>query len=183
MHLIALVKKKSMTYTKTKFNDSKLVYVQESSDSSGITAVNCQSDHRSSHFFSLSQAAMGFFSSIAVNFFRSHDSSFLPQHISCAHIIDESKIGSFCEENIVKSCDMYPDIHSVEFSDFDAYGSMNLKDKVEKNSENIELLPVAKTKGLKQFKQFDIVDDCSDHHFAAAADGKGSALSQARIFS
>ncbi|KAL2931964.1 putative ubiquitin-conjugating enzyme E2 24 [Bienertia sinuspersici] len=47
--------------------------------------------------------------------------------------------------------------------------------KVDSNSENIELLSVARTKGLKQFKQFDIVGDCSDNHFADA-EGKGAAL-------
>ncbi|XP_021740597.1 probable ubiquitin-conjugating enzyme E2 24 isoform X1 [Chenopodium quinoa] len=147
---------------------------QDSSENSGIDAVNCQTDHRSSRFFSLSQAAMGLFTSIAENFFRPHGLTSLPQHLSCSHAIGESNIGSFEEEDIIESCDIDPDNHTMEFSDFDAYGSIDLIQKVEKNSENMELLSVAKSKSVRQFKQFDIVGDCSGHHFADA-DGKGAA--------
>lgn len=161
----------------TEFNDEMTNYERQSvnhqdiSDSSSNAAVDCQSNHRSSNFFSLSQAAMEFFTSIAGNFFRLNGSTSLPQHMSCADVIDENKIGSFDAEAVIESCDMFPDIHT----DFDAYGSMSLKQEVDKNSENIELLSVSKTKDLKQCKQFDVVEDCSDNHFA---NGKGAALSQ-----
>lgn len=158
------------------FRDEMADYERQSANHQDLSdSVDCQSDHRSYPLFSFSQAAMGFFASIAGNLFKSHGSTSLSHHMSCSHAIDESQMGNLDEEDIIETRDMFPDIHSMKNSDFDAYRSINVKQTVDKKSEDIESLPVAITKGFRRFKQFDIVGDSSDHHFA---DGKGAALSQ-----
>lgn len=139
-------------------------------------AVNRQTVQRNSRFFGLSQVAMGFLSSIAANFFGSHDSSSLPRSTSCAHVIKDGKFGSFDGQEVLESCDTFSAMPNMAISDFDAYGSISLKQELKQSSENTGLL-LAENKGSSLFRQFDVVRDCSDHHFLDGV-GKGVALSQ-----
>jgi len=123
---------------------------------------------------------MGFFSSIAVNFFGSHGSSSLSQSTSFAHVINEGKFGSFDGQEILESCDSLSDMPTMALSDFDAYGSISSKQEFKESSEDTGLA-LAENKGLSEFRQFDMVRDCSDHHFHDGV-GKGVELSQASSF-
>lgn len=139
-------------------------------------AVNRQAVQRNSRFFGLSQVAMGFLSSIAANFFRSHDSSSLPQSTSCAHASKDGKFGSFDGPEVLESCDTFSAMPNMAISDFDAYGSISLKQELKQSSENTGLI-LAENKGSSLFRQFDVVRDCSDHHFLDGV-ARGVALSQ-----
>ncbi|KAJ8431230.1 hypothetical protein Cgig2_033001 [Carnegiea gigantea] len=143
-------------------------------------AVNRQTVQRNSRFFGLSQVAMGFLSRIAANFFGSHDSSSLPQSTSRAHVIKDGKSGSFDGQEVLESCDTFSAMPNMAISDFDAYGSISLKQELKQSSENTGLL-LAENKGSSLFRQFDVVRDCSDHHFLDGV-GKGVALSQASSY-
>ena len=123
---------------------------------------------------------MGFLSSIAAHFFGSHDSSSLPQSTSRARVMKDGKFGSFDGQEVLESCDTFSAMPNMAISDFDAYGSISLEQELKQSSENTGLL-LAENKGSSLFRQFDVVRDCSDHHFLDSV-GKGVALSQASSF-
>lgn len=167
-----------MTYSELKINKSKLICAQNLSESHSNAAVDSQNGHGSSHFLSLSQAAFGLITSIASNFFKSHASTSLSHPMSCTHAIDETEIGSFDEQNL-ESCDNFSYFHTPKTRDFDN-SNVSSKQDVDKDLANTEPRPATKTKGLRKFKQFDVVDDCSGHHFADSA-GNGATSTQARL--
>ncbi|XP_057538424.1 probable ubiquitin-conjugating enzyme E2 24 isoform X2 [Amaranthus tricolor] len=166
------------------FRDEMTDYEKQSADNQNLSeshsnaAVDSQNGHGSSHFLSLSQAAFGLITSIASNFFKSHASTSLSHPMSCTHAIDETEIGSFDEQNL-ESCDNFSYFHTPKTRDFDN-SNVSSKQDVDKDLANTEPRPATKTKGLRKFKQFDVVDDCSGHHFADSA-GNGATSTQMRI--
>ncbi|KAK9681969.1 hypothetical protein RND81_10G040300 [Saponaria officinalis] len=153
---------------------------QDLSDTATATVDGCQSD-RTSRLFSLSQAAVGFFSNIAANFFRSHGTTALPRQSSCVHTIDEGKLGHFDGQDMLKSCNMLSNIHELADGDFDAYGTRTSEQKMKATTDDsgVGAMPLTEDRGSGQFKKFDIVGDCSDHHYVNG-DFNGTALSQVR---
>ncbi|GAB2298676.1 hypothetical protein Dimus_032747 [Dionaea muscipula] len=108
-----------------------------------------------SNFFGLPRAAIGFFNGIAASFFGSHR---FPQQILEAPAADEGKDGSLKDQVVVESCDISKDLQGSE-------------DEVMKKPESSVILS-SYTKISEHFKQFDIVSDCTDHHFANGAGGR-----------
>lgn len=163
----------------TGFDDEMAEYERQSEDHQDLSDINatvdCQNDQRNSRFFSLSHAAMALFTSISANFFGSHGSPSLPQATSCAHTIDEGNI--FYGQDVLDSCDIFSSIPTMIGNEFDADGKMNLKQELKESSENAELPPLTGNKGSRPFIQFDVVGDCSDHHFVNGV-GERAALSQ-----
>ncbi|CAO2842856.1 unnamed protein product [Amaranthus hypochondriacus] len=155
------------------FRDEMADYEKQSADNQNLSeshsnaAVDSQNGHGSSHILSLSQAAFGLITSIASNFFKSHASTSMSHPMSCTHAIDETEIESFDEQNL-ESCDNFSYFHTPKIRDFDN-SSVSSKQDDDKDLANPEPRPATKTKGLRKFKQFDVVDDCSGHHFADSA--------------
>ncbi|GAB4826958.1 hypothetical protein Ancab_033838 [Ancistrocladus abbreviatus] len=137
-----------------------------------IVGENSQDYHGNAKFLGLPQAAIGFFTSIVSNFFGSHGSTLLPQPISHAHAADEGKIGSLHGQEVLES------FTEVVAADFNEYGDASLKDEDKEASDHGDIPSLLCDRDSKHFKQFDIVGDCSDHHFVDGA-GKGT-LCQAK---
>ncbi|XP_074308091.1 putative ubiquitin-conjugating enzyme E2 24 [Silene latifolia] len=142
---------------------------QDVSDTSGATVVSCQSSH-TSRLSSLSQAAMGFFTSIAANIFSLNGTMSLPQPSSCYHTIDERKIGHFDGQDMLKSCDN---------TEVDVYETMTYDQKTKERIDNTGPMQASEDRGSGEFRQFDVLVDCSDHHFVDG-DSKEATLSQVR---
>ncbi|KAH9608164.1 hypothetical protein KSS87_014379 [Heliosperma pusillum] len=119
---------------------------QDVSDTSGATVVSCQNDH-TSRLSSLSQAAMGFFTSIAANIFSLHGTMSLPQPSSCVHTIDGGKIGHFDGQDMLKSYDN---------SEVDVYETMNYEQKTKEKMDNTGPMQASEDRGSGEFRQFDV---------------------------
>ncbi|CAN6553058.1 unnamed protein product [Malus baccata var. baccata] len=112
----------------------------------------------------LPQAAVGFFTSIAASLFGSHESAPLsgPSSSACiSEVGNESEISH--EKGIAETCDLFTEQQSTT--------------ELERFEE--KSIPHSKANdSADQFRQFDIVADCTDHHFHGA--NKELALSQVK---
>jgi ubiquitin-conjugating enzyme E2 O len=106
--------------------------------------------------------------SIATNLFGSVGSTSLPCPVVSSLISEDGdEAGILPEEEVLESCDL-----------LQTFRKISLDHEVKETLDNEALPFSATTENSHQFMQFDMVGDCSDHHFLIA--GKGLALSQAR---
>jgi ubiquitin-conjugating enzyme E2 O len=116
--------------------------------------------------YSLPRAAIGFFSSIAATLFGSSSSS---TPLSCAvsysshasQDINESE--NYFESQTLETCDL------LGHSEFPELGTPEDDHEVKQNEENETFTYLTTDENLDRFRQFDLVQDCSDHHFLDAS--------------
>ncbi|KAH0985681.1 hypothetical protein GBA52_012858 [Prunus armeniaca] len=127
----------------------------------------CKKYTRESSSYFLPQAAIGFFTSIAANLFGSHDSASLsgPSPSVCiSEVGNESEISH--EKGIVETCDLFTKPHST--AELERFGKKILiEEGKEIEGNSLPHLKANETAG--QFRQFDMVFDCSDHNFHGAS--------------
>ncbi|XP_059437350.1 probable ubiquitin-conjugating enzyme E2 24 [Corylus avellana] len=129
---------------------------------------NCKKHSWESSSFFLPQAAFGFLMSIATNLFGSVGSTSLPCPVVSSLISEDGdEAGILPEEDVLESCDL-----------LQTFRKTSLDHEVKETLDNESIPFSATTENSHQFMQFDMVGDCSDHHFLNA--GKGLALSQAK---
>lgn len=136
----------------------------------------CKKYTRESSSYFLPQAAIGFFTSIAANLFGSHDSASLsgPSPSVCiSEVGNESEISH--EKGIVETCDLFTKPHST--AELERFGKKILIEEG-KEIEGNSLPHLKANETADQFRQFDMVSDCSDHNFHGAS--KELVLSQVR---
>lgn len=158
------------------FSHNKLNFffpcVQDSLNLDDATKSCKQYTSESSSYF-LPQVAIGFFSSIAVSLFGSHGSTSLsiPTPSVCiSEVAKESGISH------VETHDTCTEPHSM--SESETFGNKNLDLEGEEIERNGNLPRLKDKENTDQFRQFDMVADCADHHFYGAS--KELALSQVR---
>ncbi|XP_050370154.1 probable ubiquitin-conjugating enzyme E2 24 [Argentina anserina] len=135
-------------------------------------AKSCKQYASESSSYSLPQAAFGFISSIAMSLFGSHGYTSLlgPSPSSC------TKESGIChEKRIEETRDICTEPHMVCESDDINENSNHEGNDIE---GNIYLLCLKDQEKVDHFRQFDMLDDCADHHFHGSS--KELALSQVK---
>ncbi|KAG8635370.1 hypothetical protein MANES_16G027500v8 [Manihot esculenta] len=138
--------------------------------------------------FSLPQSTIGFFMSIAESIFGSIGSTSLsgplssgcfPKEGNQSEALEEKGLVDLEEKGLVDNCDLCTEMQPLVPSEMKTSEKASLKPEVELNQENKELQCLPTNKSVEKFMQFEMVGDCSDHHFTEEA-GRGSALSQVK---
>lgn len=142
-------------------------HVQDLLDSGGA-GENRQKHSWEFGSFCLPQAAIGFFMSIATNLFGSVGSTSLSRPVASDLISEEENESRILhEKQVLETCELLQTSRKTRS-----------EHEVKETLDN-EAVPFSiNRENSDRFSRFDMVDDCSDHHFLGA--GKGLALSQAR---
>ena len=137
------------------------------SDGSG---ENCKKHSWEFSSFFLPQAALGFFMSAASSLFGSVGSTSLSCPVVSGLISEDgNESGIVHEKEVLETCEL---LHTFRNTSSD-------HEMEETQDKDNDVLPFSTaSENSDQFRQFDMVDDCSDHHFLGA--DKGLAVSQAR---
>ncbi|KAJ9168853.1 hypothetical protein P3X46_020336 [Hevea brasiliensis] len=127
----------------------------------------------------LPQSTVGFFMSIAENIFGSIGSISLSGPLSFVSFPKDGNQSQTLEEKgIQENCDLCTEMQPLIPSEMQTFESTSLKLEVNHIQENKEqCLPT--NKSVEKFMQFEMVGDCSDHHFIEDA-GRGLAFSQVK---
>uniref|UniRef100_A0A803NJM1 SWIM-type domain-containing protein n=1 Tax=Cannabis sativa TaxID=3483 RepID=A0A803NJM1_CANSA len=128
---------------------------EEDSVISTVVDVGCKKHLWETASFSLPQAAIGFFTNIAASLLGTLDSNLDPDSTPLVQV---------------------PEVQSESKMSNAKNGHVNKGDK--QIQEDKDLPHVTKNDNLDKFSQFDMVADCSDHHFLDT--GAGFTLSQVR---
>ncbi|GAV88562.1 UQ_con domain-containing protein [Cephalotus follicularis] len=137
---------------------------------------NCKKYLWESNSLFLPRPAIAFFSSIATSLFGSFSSTSLSVPVSSSHI---SELGNesdhLREREISGTCELYSDLYPRALQ---TIGKRKLNAEVKEDQENgTSTLPIS-GENPDQFRHFDMVIDCSDHHFLDAS--KGLVISQVK---
>uniref|UniRef100_A0A2N9I682 UBC core domain-containing protein n=1 Tax=Fagus sylvatica TaxID=28930 RepID=A0A2N9I682_FAGSY len=137
------------------------------SDGSG---ENCKKHSWEFSSFFLPQAALGFFMSVASSLFGSVGSTSLSCPVVSGLISEDgNESGIVHEKEVLETCEL---LHTFRNTSSD-------HEMEETQDKDNDVLPFSTaSENSDQFRQFDMVGDCSDHHFLGA--DKGLAVSQAR---
>lgn len=119
------------------------------------------------------QAAIEFFSSIASSFLGSLASVTLLSQESSSFISHSAKEDDILlEKEVTETCN---DSAELDPSEMQIFKTINIKQEVEEIEENNMMPRLDETSG--RYRQFDMVSDCSDHHFL----GESKALSVSQV--
>ncbi|KAF8411149.1 hypothetical protein HHK36_003692 [Tetracentron sinense] len=147
--------------------------------SNGVDEYCKKYQWESSAFF-LPRAAIRFFENVAASLFGSCGSSALSVSMTSTHISeDANKHGSLPDKEVRESCIRRTEGPPLVTDDLETQRETTLKQQVEEAQQNKELPYSLGSEKLGQFKQFDMVSDCSDHHLVDGI-GKGMTLSEVK---
>lgn len=138
---------------------------------------NCKRCPWESSSFYLPQAAVGFFTSIANSLFGSISSTSPSTSVSSCCMSEDAK-----ESDVLlakEECETHDFCTELQPGEFQEFGNKIFDLEVEEKQER----DLSFSKGcekLYQYKQFDMVNDCSDHHFVGSS--SGLALAQVRKY-
>lgn len=127
----------------------------------------------------LPRAVIGFFLSIAASLFGSPDSALLSGQLSSSHCSEDENESGTHLKGVSNSCNPCTEEQHIVVDDLQASGETSVKEEIKEIGGDKDLPFSSGSKNPEQFSQFDMVCDCSDHHFVDSA-GKGLALSQVR---
>lgn len=113
--------------------------------------------------------------SIATGLFGALGSTSQSGSLSSGQITEDANESEILLQKEVDTCNVCNEPHP---SELETFGNKNLIQEVEENQEKEEFLLSTDLQKLDNFRQFDMVSDCSDHHFLGAS--KGLAFSQVR---
>jgi ubiquitin-conjugating enzyme E2 O len=118
-----------------------------------------------SNSFSLPQAAIGFFSSIAATLFGSSSSTPLSCAVSLCHASqDGNESENLLKSQTLETCDL---LGEPDHGEFPELGTPEDDQEVKQNEEKETYLMT--DENPDRFRQFDMVQDCSDNHFLDAS--------------
>ncbi|KDP20972.1 hypothetical protein JCGZ_21443 [Jatropha curcas] len=127
---------------------------------------------KSSSFF-LPQSTVGFFKGIAASIFESFGSTSLSGPLPYDSISkDDNQSETPEEKGIPENCKLCTEMQPVIPGEMQRSEITSLKWEVNLFQDNKEFPPSPESKSVGQFRQFEMVNDCSDHQFIEGA-GKG----------
>lgn len=127
----------------------------------------------------LPQAVIGFFLSIAASLFGSPDSTLLSGQLSSSHCSEDENESGTHLKGVLNSFNPCTEEQHIVVDDLRASGETSVKEEIKEIGGDKDLPFSSGSKNPEQFSQFDMVCDCSDHHFVDSA-SKGLALSQVK---
>jgi ubiquitin-conjugating enzyme E2 O len=136
----------------------------------------------SSSFSLLPQSALGFFTRITEGIFGTFGSTSVSGPIASDLISEDGNEFKTPEEKEnPETCDLCMEMQPLVAGDMLRFEGTNLKPEINDDQESKEHRSSSASKRPEWFDQFDMVADCSDHHFLDGA-GNVPALSQVRSF-
>ncbi|XP_050217653.1 probable ubiquitin-conjugating enzyme E2 24 [Mercurialis annua] len=125
----------------------------------------------------LPQSTVGFFTRIAATIFGSFGAASLPGSISSgSEFKDEKQYKSFEEKDNMGGDDFCTEMQSLIPGEV-LFEKMSINQKNSRFLENKDVQSPIIGKSAERFRQFEMVDNCSDHHFVDGA-GRGLVASQ-----
>ena len=145
-------------------------------DQSGFKADREEIENKliSSSSSSFPQAAIGLFTTITSTLFGSLGSSLFGAYRWLSK--DEEKAVIFSEEEL-ELCDIHPVSTPVDIGEIETTKETNSVQHTKEVEEEKDCVLPCNNKHPEFFRRFDMVNDCSDHHFVDGA-GKGRQSSQ-----
>ena len=138
---------------------------------------NCRNHPGGCSPFSLPRAAIELFSAIKASIFETLGVSLLSGVVSLVPTSEEENGSEFLDEKGVSNTyDICTESHAM--SELQSTGNIIPDQEVILVHENRDFPFSLASNNSNQFKQFDILDNCSDHHFFD--EGKGFVFSQVR---
>lgn len=131
---------------------------------------------------SFPQAAITFFLGIAASLFGSPDSTLLSGQLpsnTCSE--DENESGTHLK-GVLNSCDPDTKEQHILVDDLQESRKTSIKEEIKEIGGDKDFPFSSISKNPEQFSQFDMVCDCSDHHFLDRA-GQGSQVRSTPHFS
>ncbi|KAI9121132.1 hypothetical protein K1719_008165 [Acacia pycnantha] len=139
--------------------------------------VNCGRHPGESSTFSLPRAAIEIFSSIKAGIFQTFGVTSLSPAVSLVPTTEEgNQSGNLSKKEVSETCDLCTEANPM--SELQSAEDMTPDQDVIRFSERKDLPFSSNSNNSDGFKQFDIIDNCSDHHFFDKQ--KGLALSQVK---
>ncbi|XP_002519066.3 probable ubiquitin-conjugating enzyme E2 24 isoform X1 [Ricinus communis] len=135
-----------------------------------------QGSWKASSFF-LPRSTIGFFRSIAASIFESFGSTSSCSVSSGPVFKDGNQLKSVEEKENMENNDLCTEMQSLIPGGMQSFENASLNQEVNDIQENKEVQSLFGSKSEERFRQFEMVDDCSDHHFLDDA-SRGLALSQ-----
>ncbi|KAJ6725010.1 UBIQUITIN-CONJUGATING ENZYME E2 24-RELATED [Salix viminalis] len=134
----------------------------------------------SSSFSLLPQSALGFFTRITEGIFGSLSFTSVPGTIASDPISEDgNEFNTPEEKENLETCDLCMEMQPLVAGDMLRFEGTNLKLEINDDQESKEHRSSSASKRPERFNQFDMVADCSDHHFLDGA-GNVSAMSQVK---
>ncbi|KAM7263971.1 hypothetical protein ACFE04_001654 [Oxalis oulophora] len=125
-----------------------------------------QNERSESSSFSLSQAAIGFFSSIASSLFGFSSSTTLPRAVTYSRAPqDGTESEDLPKSQTLETSDLLGKPYQDEYPET---GKAEVDQEVKQNEENETFTSSMTNENSDHFRQFDLVQDCSDHHLLDA---------------
>nr|GMD11485.1 probable ubiquitin-conjugating enzyme E2 24 [Ipomoea batatas] len=136
--------------------------------------ISCKEKPLASGSCSLSQAAIGLFSSIGSSLFSSLSTSLFGGYQN----ISQEKKPEILDEETVLHCTLDTDPPPPAVTGSKKSGEENSEQVMEEAELKNEDAPSTSSKLPENFKRFDMVNDCSDHHFV---DGTGKDVQSSQV--
>lgn len=168
----------SVFFTSGLLKLNKLSNFQDLSDLN-IVGKDCKNYPSQSTSSFLPRAAIGFFFSIAVKLFGSPDSTLLSGQLSSSHPSEDENESRTHVKGALNSFNPCTEEPHIVVDDLQAAGEKSMKEELKEFREDKHLPFSSGSKNPEHFNQFDMVCDCSDHHFFDSA-GNGLAQSQVK---
>ncbi|KAI4299379.1 hypothetical protein L6164_032846 [Bauhinia variegata] len=143
----------------------------------GLSRETCGKHSGECSSFSLPRAAIELFSSIKSSIFRTLVATSQSEAVSLVHTYDEANESGYLDEKEnSETCDLCTESHPMN----ELLSTKNkTPDQEVVGIHKSEVFPISvASSNSDQFKLFDILYNCSDHHFFG--EGKGLALSQVK---
>ncbi|XP_027363350.1 probable ubiquitin-conjugating enzyme E2 24 [Abrus precatorius] len=137
---------------------------------------NCEKQPGESSSFSLHQAAFELFSSIKASIFQTFGVTSLPRAVSPVATFEERNESNFLAKKDLDTCE--PDTGPHPGSRLQSSEDRTTNCEVHNIHETNDFAASLHSNISYQLKQFDVIDNCSDHHFFN--EGKGLSLSQVK---
>lgn len=145
-------------------------------NSSGID-YGCKKHLWEGTSFSLPQAAIGFFTSIAASLLGTSGSKSNPEATPLVHIPEvECESETSNAKEVLEGSDFCSEPQLI--AELDTFGNISFNQEAKQTQQDNDLPHPTGNESQDKFRQFDMVADCSDHHFLDT--GAGFTLSQVR---
>ncbi|KAG5010603.1 hypothetical protein JHK87_019118 [Glycine soja] len=140
------------------------------------TRKNCEKNLGECSSFSLPRAAFELFSSIKASIFQTFSGTLLSGAVSSVPTFEKENGYAYPDKNDSETCDLFTEQHpmtELQYTEDKTSYPENIKIH-EKNDFPFSL----DSNSSNQFKQFDVKENCPDHHFFVQ--GKGLSISQVK---
>ncbi|WVZ23143.1 hypothetical protein V8G54_001687 [Vigna mungo] len=127
--------------------------------------------------FSFPRAAFELFSSIKASIFQTLSGALLSGAVSALPTFEKENEYDFVDKKDLETCDIFAEQHPM--TELQSTEDKSSYPEIIKTCEKNDLFPFSlDTNSPNQFKQFDVIENCPDHHFFD--EGKGLSISQVK---